>query len=142
MMILGIGNDLVDCRRIKRTIEHYGLRFITRVYTVQEQARMNKRVDFIAGYAKLFAMKEALLKALGTGLAKNIQWLDIEIFREVGLAPCAEFSGAAWQILCQQVPSGYKAEIHLSVSDEWPYAQAFAIISAKLFDIEGDNNYG
>ena len=129
-MILGIGNDLVDCRRIEKTIKRFGTRFLSRVFTDQEQSRMNKRVDQAAGYAKLFAMKEAVLKAMGTGLARGISWHHIEIFRELNQAPQAELSGAAIKLVKTLTPEGFVPHIHVSVSDEWPYAQAFAIVSA------------
>jgi len=129
-MILGIGIDLVDCRRIEKTMKRFGSRFLDRVYTVQEQKRISQKFNHAAGYAKLFAMKEATLKALGTGLTNGITWHDIEIFREFECAPSVELSGAAQEILRKLTPKGYKAHIHISVSDEWPYAQAFAMISA------------
>jgi len=129
-MILGIGNDLVDCRRIEKAIARFGSRFVNRLFTPQEQFRINQRVDQIAGYAKLFAMKEAILKALGTGLASGVSWHDVEIFRELNRAPRAELSGAAIKIVNTRTPEGFTAHVHISVSDEWPYAQAFAIISA------------
>lgn len=128
-MIIGIGNDLVDSRRIEKTINRFGTRFLNRVFTPQEQLRMSKRTKQSEGYAKLFAMKESILKALGTGLAKGISWHDVEIFREFQSAPSAELSGAALVQIKRQTPEGLKAQIHVSVSDEWPYAQAFAIIS-------------
>ncbi|MBX9805189.1 MAG: holo-ACP synthase [Alphaproteobacteria bacterium] len=128
-MIIGIGNDLVDCRRIEKTMKRYGPRFLNRVFTPQEQVRMSQRASQSEGYAKLFAMKEALLKALGTGLTKGITWQDIEIFREFQSAPSAELSGAAREHLKRLTPEGYTAHIHVTVSDEWPYAQAFAIMS-------------
>ena len=130
-MILGIGNDLVDCRRIEKTMKRFGSRFLNRVFTPQEQNRMIQKSNQVAGYAKLFAMKEATLKALGTGLTKGIFWQDIEIFREFMNAPSVELSGMAKEILKKQTPEGYKAYMHISVSDEWPYAQAFAMISVK-----------
>lgn len=129
-MILGIGNDLVDCRRIEKTLKRFGPRFINRIFTSQEQHRMSKRVNKVEGYAKLFAMKEAILKAMGTGLTNGIVWKDVEIFREFQNAPRAELSGAARECIKNQTPMGYIAHVHISVSDEWPYAQAFAIISA------------
>jgi len=128
-MILGIGNDLVDCRRIEKTIQRFGSRFVNRVFTTQEQKRMSQRSNQAGGYAKLFSMKEAILKALGTGIAKGISWQDIEIFREYKNAPYVELSGGAQEILKKQTPEGHKAHVHISVSDEWPYAQAFAMIS-------------
>lgn len=129
-MILGIGNDLVDCRRIEKTMKRFGSRFLNRVFTPQEQNRISQRSNQAAGYAKLFAMKEATLKALGTGLTKGIIWQDIEISREFMNGPYVELSGMAKEILIKQTPEGYKAYAHISVSDEWPYAQAFAMISA------------
>lgn len=129
-MILGIGNDLVDCRRIEKTMKRFGERFLNRVFTPQEQKRMSQRVNQTAGYAKLFAMKEATLKALGTGLAGGIIWHDVEIFREFENAPSVELSGAAEETIKILTPTGYAAHVHISVSDEWPYAQAFAMISA------------
>ena len=128
-MILGIGNDLVDCRRIEKTLERFGARFVNRVFTPQEQKRINQQSNQAAGYAKLFAMKEAILKALGTGLAGGIIWHDVEIFREFKSAPRAELFGAARDVIKSQTPAGYTVHLHISVSDEWPYAQAFAIIS-------------
>jgi holo-[acyl-carrier protein] synthase len=129
-MILGIGNDMVDCRRIEKTMARFGSRFIHRVFTHQEQKRINQRVNQAAGYAKMFAMKEAVLKALGTGLTRGIVWHDIEIYREFNAAPCVELAGVALDILKEQTPKDHTAHIHISVSDEWPYAQAFAIVSA------------
>jgi holo-[acyl-carrier protein] synthase len=129
-MILGIGNDLVDCRRIEKTIERFGSRFLNRVFTEQEQFRMSQRVNQVAGYGKLFAMKEAVLKALGTGLARGICWHDIQIYRELNQPPQAKLSGAAVLLVKTLTPEGFSPHIHVSVSDEWPYAQAFAILSA------------
>lgn len=129
-MILGIGNDLVDCRRIEKTLKRFGSSFVTRVFTPQEQNRINQRFHQAAGYAKLFAMKEAILKALGTGLTNGIVWHDVEIFREFKGPPRVELSGRAEKVLKDHTPEGYIAHVHISVSDEWPYAQAFAIISA------------
>jgi holo-[acyl-carrier protein] synthase len=128
-MILGIGNDLVDCRRIEKTIKRFGSRFVNRVFTPQEQKRVTQRTNHAAGYAKLFSMKEATLKALGTGIAKGITWQDVELFREYKNAPYVELFGGASEALKKQTPEGYKAHVHISVSDEWPYAQAFAMIS-------------
>lgn len=129
-MILGIGNDLVDCRRIEKTLKRFESRFLNRLFTAQEQKRIEQKFNHSAGYGKLFAMKEATLKALGTGLTKGITWHDIEIFREYENAPSVELAGVAMEILEKLTPKGHKAKIHISVSDEWPYAQAFAIISA------------
>jgi holo-[acyl-carrier protein] synthase len=129
-MILGIGNDLVDCRRIEKTMKRFGGRFLDRVFTDQEQGRMKLKFSQPAGYGKLFAMKEAISKALGTGLTKGITWHNIEIYREFEKPPSVQLSGPAQEIISNMTPKGYKAIIHISVSDEWPYAQAFATISA------------
>jgi holo-[acyl-carrier protein] synthase len=131
-MILGIGNDLVDCRRIEASINRFGNRFLNRIFTPQEQSRINQRVLRAAGYANLFAMKEAVLKALGTGLAKGIRWHDVEIFREPRQAPCVILTGKALECLEILTPPQYTADIHITASDEWPYAQAFAIVSVKF----------
>jgi holo-[acyl-carrier protein] synthase len=130
-MILGVGNDLIDCRRIEASINRFGDRFLNRVFTSQECSRINQRVERVAGYASLFAMKEAILKALGTGLAKGIVWHDVEIFREPQQAPYVVLSGKALEHLKNQTLPGYKGQIHITASDEWPYAQAFAIVSIK-----------
>ena len=132
-MILGVGSDLVDCRRIDKALKRFGGRFLDRVFTPQEQERMEQRSNQAAGYAKLFAMKEAILKALGTGLAKGVVWHNIEIFRETKGPPRAKLSGAAQETMKNQTPEGYSAHVHVSVSDEWPYAQAFAIISIRPY---------
>ena len=129
-MILGIGNDLVDSRRIEKTMNRFGMRFLNRVFTSQEQERISKQYNHAIGYAKLFAMKEAVLKALGTGLAGGIIWHDVEIFREFEHAPCVKLTGVALKVITKLTPKGHKASVHVSVSDEWPYAQAFAMISA------------
>jgi holo-[acyl-carrier protein] synthase len=136
-MILGIGSDLIDCRRIEASINRFGDRFLNRVFTAQERLRINQRVERAAGYASLFAMKEAILKALGTGLAKGIAWHDIEIFREPQQAPHAALSGKALERLKSRTLAGYTAEVHITASDEWPYAQAFAIVSIKPKLISG-----
>jgi holo-[acyl-carrier protein] synthase len=128
-MIVGIGNDLVDSRRIEHTINRYGKRFIDRLFTAQEQSRVTQQFHQASGYAKLFAMKEAILKALGTGLTQGILWNDIEIHREINKPPTVKLSGRAEKILQKLTPNEHLACIHISVADEWPYAQAFAIIS-------------
>jgi len=130
-MIVGIGSDLVDCTRIEKTIKRFGDRFLNRLFTFQEQERINSQSNQAAGYAKLFAMKEAVLKALGTGLTRGITWLDIEILREVKSKPFVKLSGVALECARNQMPKEHTLNIHVSVSDEWPYAQAFAIVSAE-----------
>lgn len=133
MMVLGIGNDLVDCRRIEKSIQRFGKRFLNRLFTVQEQKRMNQRAHRVAGYAKIFAAKEAVLKALGTGLSQGITWHDIEVFREGNQPPRIELTGRALELLKMKTPPTYASQVHISVSDEWPYAQAFAIINLCIY---------
>lgn len=128
-MILGIGNDLVDSRRIDTTLKRYGARFLNRVFTQKEQVRIISRANQTMGYAKVFAMKESVLKALGTGLTTGIVWHDIEVVREGNQPPSVVLRGAALEVLKKKTPEGYTNHIHVSVSDEWPYAQAFAIVS-------------
>ena len=135
-MILGIGNDLVDCRRIEASINRFGNRFLNRVFTAQEQARINQRVSRAAGYANLFAMKEAVLKALGTGLAKGIVWHDVEIFRKPQQAPQVILAGKALERVKTLTPPQCMTDIHITASDEWPYAQAFAIVSIRPIQLE------
>lgn len=128
-MILGIGTDLVDCRRIEKLILKYENRFLNRIFTEEERARINIRHQRILGYAKLFAIKESVLKALGTGLAKGVTWHDITITREPWSAPQVQLKGEALLRLTSMTPPGYRPSIHVSVSDEWPYAQSFLVIS-------------
>ena len=124
-MILGIGNDLVDIRRIEGIIQRQGQKFIDRIFTKSEQNRANSRAHPMASYAKMFAAKEAFIKALGTGLAKGVTWHNAEITRNPWGPPTINVTGAALDYLMLKTAS---FKIHLTMSDEFPYAQAFVII--------------
>lgn len=129
-MIIGIGNDIVDIRRIERTLARFGDRFVQRVFTEVEQRKSEPRRERAASYAKRFAAKEAGAKALGTGLARGVFWRDLGVVNMPGGKPTLELSGAAVTILESLIPSAYEPKIDLTITDEYPYAQAFVIISA------------
>ncbi len=131
-MILGIGNDMVDIRRIERTIERFGDRFLDRVFTQQERARSDRRSTRIraASYAKRFAAKEACSKALGTGLRQGVFWRDMGVVNLASGRPTMRLTGGAESQLAAITPLGMTARIDLTLSDDLPYAQAIVIISA------------
>lgn len=131
-MILGIGNDIIDIRRIEKTLETYGERFIERIYTEIEQERSDKKHQRAASYAKRFAAKEACAKALGTGIAKGVKWRDMGVINSIDGAPTMILTGAAEIRLNTMVPTGHKPVIHLTITDDFPMAQAFVIISAQI----------
>ncbi len=128
-MILGIGSDLLDTRRIEAVIGRQGQRFLDRIFTPHEQERAKARSNPNATYAKMFAAKEALVKALGTGVAKGVTWQDIEIRRQEWSAPCVVLSGAALAAFEKMIPAGKQGAIHLTVTDEPPYCLAFVVLS-------------
>ena len=129
-MILGIGNDIIDIRRIEQTIARHGDRFINRLFTDVEQAKARKRANTVATYAKRFAAKEACAKALGTGLRKGVFWRDMGVINLPGGRPTMHLTGGALARLKAITPAGYEARIDLSLTDEGPLAQAIVIISA------------
>lgn len=131
-MIIGIGSDLCDCRRIEAAIKRHGERFLNRIFTKSEQIRVFKRNNQISSFAKIFSAKEAVVKALGTGLTKGISWTDVEIVREEHTPPRALLYNKAELEFQRQIPPEMDGHIHLTITDEWPYAQAFAIVSATL----------
>lgn len=130
-MILGIGNDLVDIRRIARSISHFGAHFLQRIFTERERDLLEKRRLQAASYAKNYAAKEATAKALGTGMREGIGWQDIEIIRDSLGAPLVVLHGHALKRLQDLTPAGMTPKIHLALTDEWPYAQAFVMLSAN-----------
>jgi holo-[acyl-carrier protein] synthase len=130
-MILGIGSDLIDMRRVEKTIARYGERFIRRIFTEEEQAIANRRVNPAATYAKRFAAKEACAKALGTGINRGIYFRDMGVVNLPSGQPTLQLTGRAQAHLEVLTPPGKKAMIHLSISDEPPLAQAFVIIVAE-----------
>ncbi|MDR3515659.1 MAG: holo-ACP synthase [Azospirillaceae bacterium] len=132
-MILGIGNDLVDIRRIERVLERHGERFVTRIFTPIERARSERRADAgnrSASYAKRFAAKEACSKALGTGLSHGVFWRDIGVVNLAGGRPTLALTGGALLRLNALTPKGMVARIDLTLTDEYPLAQAIVVISA------------
>ncbi|MFN3699935.1 MAG: holo-ACP synthase [Alphaproteobacteria bacterium] len=131
-MILGIGTDIIDIRRIEALLEKSGDKFIARTFTQGEQALARSRANGgleAAAYAKRFAAKEACAKALGTAIREGIAFLDFEILNDANGKPELTLHGAAKNILAQKTPQGAAAAIHLSLSDEHPYALAYVVIS-------------
>jgi holo-[acyl-carrier protein] synthase len=129
-MILGIGTDLVDIRRIEQTIARHGDRFITRIYTEVERARAERKANKIDTYAKRFAAKEACAKALGTGFRNGVFFRDMGVVNLPSGKPTLRLTGGALKRLQAITPVGYEAQIDLALTDEYPLAQAFVVISA------------
>src|ERR1700727_2325248 len=129
-MILGIGSDLVDIRRIEQTIACYGDRFIQRLFTPVEQAKASRRALSVPTYAKRFAAKEACAKALGTGIRRGVFFKDMGVVNQPSGQPTMELTGGALERLRVLTPKGMKAHIHLSITDERDWAQAFVVIEA------------
>jgi len=129
-MIIGIGSDLVDIRRVDATIERYGARFLDRIFTETERLKSDRRAQRSASYAKRFAAKEACAKALGTGLRKGVFWRDMGVVNLPGGKPSLALTGGALERLRAITPAGYAAQIDLSITDDFPLAQAVVIISA------------
>jgi holo-[acyl-carrier protein] synthase len=129
-MILGIGSDLIDIRRVERVIERHGDRFLKRVFTETERARAERRAGRVATYAKRFAAKEACSKALGTGMRAGVFWRDMGVVNQRSGRPTLHLTGGALARLQAMTPPGYASRIDLTITDEWPLAQAFVIISA------------
>ncbi len=129
-MILGLGSDLIDIRRIEKSIERFGDRFIDRIYTDVEKAKSDKRAQRAASYAKRFAAKEACAKALGTGLNRGVYWRDMGVVNLPGGKPTMKLTGGALARLESITPAGHTAVIDLSITDDFPLAQAIVIISA------------
>ena len=129
-MIIGIGNDLIDIRRIERSLERFGDRFVQRIFTPVEQQRSEARAGRAASYAKRFAAKEACSKALGTGLRLGVFWRDMGVVNQRGGKPTMQLTGGALTRLQSITPAGMSPQIDLSLTDEYPMAQAFVIISA------------
>ncbi len=130
-MILGIGNDLIDIRRIEQTLERFGERFLDRIYTAEERARAERRpFNRAATYAKRFAAKEACAKALGTGLRRGVFWRDMRVANLPSGQPTLTLSGGAVKRLAEMVPPGMVAQINLTMTDDYPWAEAVVVISA------------
>jgi holo-[acyl-carrier protein] synthase len=129
-MIVGIGNDLVDIRRIERTLERFGERFLDRVFTPLERARSERRAARAASYAKRFAAKEACSKALGTGFRRGVYMRDMGVENLISGKPTMKLSGGAARRLAELIPEGMEAQIDVTLTDEPPLAQAIVIITA------------
>ncbi len=130
-MIIGLGSDLIDIRRIETTLERFGRRFTDRIFTEVEQRKSDRRVARAATYAKRFAAKEACAKALGTGLSSGVFWRDIGVVNLPTGQPTIQLTGGAARRLRQITPPGMTARIALSLTDDFPLAQAIVIISAE-----------
>jgi holo-[acyl-carrier protein] synthase len=129
-MILGIGNDLIDIRRIEKTIERFGDRFLDRIFTGDERRRSDRRANRSASYAKRYAAKEACAKALGTGFRAGVFFRDLGVVNLSSGRPTMALTGGAAHRLAAITPAGHSARIDLAITDEWPMAQAFVVISA------------
>ena len=129
-MILGLGSDIIDIRRIEKTIARYGDRFLARVFTDTERAKSDRRANRAASYAKRFAAKEACSKALGTGFRNGVFWRDLGVVNLPSGKPTLQLTGGAAIRLAEMTPPGMRAQIDLTITDDFPQAQAIVIISA------------
>ncbi len=129
-MIIGLGQDMIDIRRVEKTLARHGDRFVQRLFTPIEQAKSDRRKKRAASYAKRFAAKEACAKALGTGLNQGVYWRDMGVVNLPGGKPTLELTGGAKKRLDKMTPPGHRAFIHLTITDDDPHAQAFVIIEA------------
>jgi holo-[acyl-carrier protein] synthase len=129
-MILGLGNDIIDIRRVERTLERYGDRFLSRVFTDIERRKSDGRTARAASYAKRFAAKEACAKALGTGFRQGVFWRDMGVVNLPSGRPTLELTGGALRALAEITPEGHDIRIDLTITDDFPLAQAIVIISA------------
>ena len=128
-MIIGLGNDIIDIRRIEKTLERYGERFIARIFTDIERQKSEDRAGRAASYAKRFAAKEACAKALGTGLSQGVYWRDMGVVNLPSGRPTLRLTGGAARQLKSITPDGFDARIDLSLTDDFPLAAAIVIIS-------------
>lgn len=133
-MIIGIGSDLADIRRIQGTLDRFGDRFVQRVFTEIEQAKSEKRRHRAASYAKRWAAKEACSKALGTGLRMGVAWREMGVVNLPSGQPTLSLTGGAASRLERLIPPGLQARLHLTMTDDDPYAQAFVVIEAVPLD--------
>jgi holo-[acyl-carrier protein] synthase len=129
-VIIGLGSDLIDIRRIEKTLERHGPRFIDRIFTETEQLKSEGRKQRAASYAKRFAAKEACAKALGTGLSRGVFWKDMGVANLPSGKPIMRLTGGAKSRLDEMTPAGMKVVVHLTITDDFPLAQAFVILEA------------
>ena len=128
-MIIGLGNDIIDIRRIEKTLDRYGERFLGRVFTDIERQKSERRAQRASSYAKRFAAKEACAKALGTGLRRGVYWRDMGVINLPSGRPTMRLTGGAARQLSAITPDGYEARIDLTLTDDFPLAEAVVIIS-------------
>jgi holo-[acyl-carrier protein] synthase len=129
-VILGLGNDIIDIRRIETTIERFGDRFLARVFTDTERRKSDARAGRVASYAKRFAAKEACAKALGTGFRKGVFWRDMGVVNLRSGRPTMVLTGGAAEQLTRITPDGFEPRVDVSLTDDFPQAQAVVVISA------------
>ena len=129
-MIVGLGSDLMDIRRIQESLDRFGERFTNRVFTEVERARSERKPDRAASYAKRFAAKEACSKALGTGISRGVYWRDMGVVNMPSGKPTMKLTNGAARALARLVPAGHEPHIHLTITDDGGMAQAFVIIEA------------
>jgi holo-[acyl-carrier protein] synthase len=129
-MIIGLGNDVIDIRRIEETLARFGTRFIERLFTEVEIRKSERRAQRAASYAKRFAAKEACSKALGTGFRDHVFWKDMGVVNEPSGRPTMVLTGGAREQLDRITPPGHQARIHLTITDDFPYAHAVVMIEA------------
>jgi holo-[acyl-carrier protein] synthase len=138
-MIIGIGNDIIDIRRVEKTLDRYGERFTGRIFTDVEVRKSERRRERAASYAKRFAAKEACAKALGTGMRAGVFWRDMGVVNLPSGKPTMALTGGAAARLQSLVPPGHRAEIHVTITDDFPLAQAFVVIEAVAGRSSGGN---
>jgi holo-[acyl-carrier protein] synthase len=136
-MILGIGSDMIDIRRIEQVIERFGDRFLDRIFTDAERRKCDRRANRSASYARRFAAKEACSKALGTGFRNGVFWRDLGVVNLASGRPCMRLTGGALRRLEEITPKGMAARLDVTLTDEPPLAQAVVIISAVLAEESG-----
>ncbi|HAD26953.1 MAG TPA: holo-ACP synthase [Alphaproteobacteria bacterium] len=134
-MVLGLGNDLIDIRRIEKTLDRFGERFTQRIFTDLERQRSDRRHNRAASYAKRFAAKEACSKALGTGFRRGVYWRDLGVANLRSGKPTMVLTGGAQARLAELTPEGYRAQIDLTITDDFPLAQAIVLITAVPQDL-------
>lgn len=135
-MILGIGNDMIDIRRVEKTLERFGDRFLDRVFTDIERAKSERRRQRAASYAKRFAAKEACAKALGTGIRRGVYWRDMGVVNLPSGRPTLRLTGNAARVLAELMPPDHVARIDLTLTDDFPWAQAIVIVSCVPADAD------
>lgn len=132
-MIIGLGSDLIDIRRVEKSLARFGARFTHRIFTEIERNKSDARAQRAASYAKRFAAKEACSKALGTGISRGVFWADMGVVNLPGGQPTMRLTGGAALRLAELMPPGHAPKIHLTITDDFPLAQAFVIIEAVPF---------